>query len=743
MNRRVLILSILIASLSEVFADELPTPVDTMVMVEQVSVTAIKQGLNLYREPIAATVISAKSIERNGITAMKDVAQIVPNLHIPDYGSRTTSSIYVRGLGARIDQPVIGLNIDNVPFLNKNCFDLEVMDIERIEVLRGPQSTLYGRNTMGGVINIYTLSPMSYEGVRLGAEYSSGNSYSFQASSYNRHSDKFGSAIGLYYNSSDGLFTNTHTGETCDSEQSFGGRLKLHYVASNKLRFENTFSVAKIDQGGYPYKQLELGEICYNDYSGYKRTNVSNGLTIRYDGEKHQIAAITGYQYLDDLITLDNDFTEESYFTLNQAIQEHSLTEDIVLRSKYGEGYNYLFGIFGFLKNQDMQAPVTFKEYGIDQLILGNANTYFAPNKFVWDESEFDLGSDFTNRTTGGALYHESTYTKSRWKATIGIRVDYEQATLDYRNFMATSCSLYNDDDELVFNKPIEIDNSDNVSQSFFEILPKFNILYRLGRYNQTSLYGSVAKGYKAGGFNTQMFSDILQQQLMKEFGVTMGETYDTNEVITYDPEYSWNYEIGSHLESASSKVAADISLFYIDCRDQQLTVFPEGQTTGRMMTNAGRSRSYGAELSLRVKPSNNWSLTGSYGYTNAKFINYIDGENDYAGNFVPYAPQHTIYSEASYNLPINREWLKSINFNINTNGAGRIYWNEDNSRYQSLYMLLNTAIRFEGEQYAISLWSKNLTCEEYDVFYFKSMSNEFVQSGLPLTMGVKLTINL
>lgn len=742
MKRYALLIFILFTSITTILADEQP-PIDTMVMVEQVNITAIKQGLNLYREPVAATVISSKNIEKGGITAMKDVAHIVPNLHIPNYGSRTTSTIYVRGLGARIDQPVVGLNIDNVPFLNKNSFDFEVMDIERIEVLRGPQSTLYGRNTMGGVINIYTLSPMSYQGVRLGAEYSSGNSYSLKASSYQKHSEKFGSAIGLYYNSSDGLITNTFTNEKCDNEQSFGGRVKLHYAANQKLRFENTLSASRVDQGGYPYKQLELGEVRYNDPSGYKRTNVSNGLTIRYQTDSYQLAAITGYQYLDDLITLDNDFTEKSYFILNQAIQEHSLTEDIVFRSKRNEGYNSLFGLFGFMKNQDMQAPVTFKEYGIEQLILKNANKYFAPNKYVWDESQFDLGSDFANYTMGAALYHESSFTKPHWKATLGLRLDYEKATLDYRNFTSTSCSLYDGNDEFVFKKKIDIDNNDTTSQSFFEFLPKVNFLYRLGRYNQTSLYLSVAKGYKAGGFNTQMFSDILQQQLMKEFGVTMGKPYDINEVITYKPEHSWNYEVGSHLESRDSKFAADIALFYIDCRNQQLTIFPEGQTTGRMMTNAGRSRSCGAEVALRGSITERLSVTGSYGYTNAKFVKYIDSKNNYAGNYVPYAPQHNIFGEISYELPIKCSWLESIGFDINTNGAGKIYWNEDNSRYQSLYVLLNSSIRFEHKSYSLHLWAKNLTQERYDLFYFKSIGNEFVQSGLPLTMGVKLTINL
>ena len=113
-------------------------------------------GTYARNRPVRASVVGRETIERRGVTAIKELSQLVPNFHIPDYGSRMTPSVYVRGLGARIDQPVMGLNVDNVPYLSKDDYDFDLADIERVEVLRGPQSTLYGRNTMGGVMNIYT-----------------------------------------------------------------------------------------------------------------------------------------------------------------------------------------------------------------------------------------------------------------------------------------------------------------------------------------------------------------------------------------------------------------------------------------------------------------------------------------------------------------------------------------------------------------------------------------------------------
>lgn len=199
--------------------DSTPALADSVIQVEDIQVTAIKQGLNLRNQPVTASVIGRTDLERRHVAALKEVSQVVPNFHIPDYGSRMTSSIYIRGLGARIDQPVMGLNIDNIPYLNKDAYDFDLTDIERIEVLRGPQSTLFGRNTMGGVINVYTLSPFTFEGVRLGMEYGSGNTQKYRISTYYKTSERVGFSVGAYYSKTDGFFKNLYTGENATGRE--------------------------------------------------------------------------------------------------------------------------------------------------------------------------------------------------------------------------------------------------------------------------------------------------------------------------------------------------------------------------------------------------------------------------------------------------------------------------------------------------------------------------------------------
>lgn len=729
-----------------------PGTADTVIVVDKVQVTAIKQGLVLRSLPVAATIVGSRAIERGHVAALKNLSQTIPNLHIPDYGSRMTSSIYVRGLGARIDQPVVGLNVDNVPVMNKDCFDTELADAERIEVLRGPQSTLYGRNTMGGVINVYTLSPLSYQGLRLGMEYASGDTYRLRASSYFKLDEDTGMSVTAFYTRSGGFFENTATGEMCDREQLGGGRWKTQWRNGRGLSIDNTLSFSVLDQGGYPYAYigedivrngstvLQHGQIGYNDPCSYTRTTISDGLTLRYDAGSFSVSAITAYQYSDDEMVLDQDFLPLSYFTLRQARKEHTLTEDIVFRSRDDGRYRWLFGAFGFYRHGKMEAPVNFKRTGIEELILDNANQ--GGDVYGWDETaapgwELPLNSSFRTPAFGGALYHESTLRLGRWRLTAGLRFDWERTRLSYASRASLPYTLRNEHGS--YNSVAAIDDSNAIAHTYTEILPKFSLLYAFDeRHN---LYLTVSKGYKAGGFNTQMFSDILEEKL--KWKMVSGLYYDEPDLMSYKPEYSWNYELGGHFRCMEGAVRGDFALFYIDCRDQQLTVFPEGSKTGRMMTNAGRTRSWGGEFSLQAAPWRSLEVNAAYGYTDARFVRYDDGQHDYAGNFLPYAPQHTLAVSAAWTLPTGVKWLGDVVLQAGIRGTGRIRWNEENTLVQPFYTLFEASVRLEHPRYSIDVWGRNLSDERYEVFYFKSIGNEFVQWGRPRMFGITLNINI
>ena len=748
--------------------------------IDEVGVVAHspKQHFGLNQEPISSSVMSMRDIEREKILSVKDLSAIMPNFYQPDYGSKMTSSIYVRGFGARIDQPVIGMTVDGVPYLNKNNYDFDLFDVARVELLRGPQSTLYGRNTMGGQMNVYTLSPMTYQGARASVEYSTGNTLRAKASYYAKPTDGFALSVTGYYNRTDGYFDNAYDGSDADWGEGSGGRLRTIWQLGRGWSIDNNISFGYNYEGGYAYCLVDpatgvVGDVNYNDPARYMRYNLNDGLVVEHKGEKYIFTATTSYQFMHDRMRMDQDFTPQSLFTLRQEQHEHALTEDLVLRTAdESRRWQWITGAYAFYKQIDMEAPVTFLKDGINNLILGNMPAQLKQMLKFRDE-QFDIDSNFDLPTYGLALYHESSLTAGeRWRFTAGLRLDYEKAEMDYNNYSELSYMM----PPMIRDfRTVEVPFKGKESLDYLELLPKFAVNFTTGAGD---LYATVTRGYKAGGFNTQIFSDILQQKVMKAMmadamgalggmgggsgqgggmpggmpggaggsqgGAAAQPSYDEASVTTYDPEYSWNYEVGGHLASKDGRLGVDFAAFLIECRDQQLTVFPQGQTTGRMMSNAGRSRSYGAEVSakwdvLRLMSMSHLRLLANYGYTHATFVDFNDGQQDYAGNYLPYAPQHTVSLGASYDLWIGGKALDQISFNASWQGAGKIYWDEANTLEQDFYSQLGGSIALKKGAFTLSLWGRNLTNTDFYTFYFKSVGNSFYNHGKPCRMGVTL----
>ena len=719
---------------------------DSIVNLKEISVTATKQLAEAEGNGSAATLIGRSQIERLNLANVKEAGAIVPNFFIPEYGSRITSSIYVRGMGARIDQPVVGMVIDNVPILNKDNYDFDIADIESILMLRGPQSTMYGRNTMGGVVNIRTLSPLSYEGCRMLLEYGKANSIKASVSHYSRVSRSFGVGGNISAYHTDGFFKNLNNNKLCDKETSARMMVKLAWKPSDNFILENMASASLTRQGGYAYEFADTHEINYNDTCFYRRTSAIDGLTIKWKTGNVDITSSTSYQFIDDNMTLDQDFLPLSYFVMSQKKTEHGLTQDFIVKGSAIDGkLSWIGGAFGFYKHLRMSAPVTFKDYGIDNLIAGKWNEMNPYYPIIWDEPQFMLGSRFTMPSAGAAAYGEASLKAGRFTVIGGLRLDYERTQLHYYSDCSTSYTVMQASTDGSTTPyavhPVEIHNVGKLSRSFTQLLPKFNLSYTLPTRADVDFRLTIAKGYKAGGFNTQMFSDVLQQQLMAGMGI--GRQYDVDQVVGYKPESSWNVELGGSLQTADGKLSASLTGFYINCRDQQLTVFPDGDITGRIMTNAGKARSLGVEASLTFHPIDRLTFNASYGYTNAKFIEFNNGKEDYAGHYVPYAPQNTIFASASYLIPIRSKTLRYISPLVSTSGIGKIYWNEANTMTQNLYFKVDASIKFSFAKFSVDLWTKNLTSTQYSTFYFVSIKHEFLQRGKPVQFGATLRVTI
>jgi outer membrane receptor protein involved in Fe transport len=707
--------------------------------LHDVEVVGVKQ---LPDNPLElSTVVKGDDVNRYKIASVRNVSEITPNFFIPAYGSRMTSSIYVRGLGARIEQPVVGLNVDNVPVLNKDNYDFDLVDIDRVEMLRGSRSVLNGRNAMGGQINVYTMSPWQFEGVRALLEYGRANTFKASAGWYGRLSTKLATSVTGMYAGTDGFYRNEYDNSHSGRERQGSARWKLSWHPDSRWSLSNAASFTYSKQDGYPYESLASGKISYNDSIYYRRTAFADGLTVSYTGRKMIATSITSVQYLNDDMTLDQDFLPLDYFTLAQRRKEWAFTQDLFAKG-FKKNYDWVIGVFGFYKTTDMNAPVTFKDTGISRLIESNVNSVLPQGmELRWDERLLTLGSLFDKTDGGFALYHQSTVRFGNFTAQGGLRWDIEKVGIDYTSRCFSSCTMGRyiaDTWTGLAQREVNIDQTGHLSQTFNQLLPQAAIDWAVTR--NWNVRASVAKGYKAGGYNTQMFSDVLQQQIMEQMGVEA--TYDIEQVMTYKPEKSWTYELSAATESSNHRFNAEAVLFLMNCRDQQLTIFPSGTTTGRAMTNAGRTRSYGAEVTANWMPVDAFSIRASYGYTHAKFTKYNNGISDFTGNYLPYAPQHTIFAAANYQLPVTVCGV-TPSINLNTRAAGKIYWTEDNTQTQNMYATLGASIVFDHEMGSLTLWGENLTNTRYSTFYFESIGNRFVQRANPWSIGATIRLNI
>lgn len=720
--------------------------IDSVLLQAVDIVSSVKISDDEASSVYSTTSLRRADLENRHLNSVKELSAIAPNFYQPDYGSRMTSSMYVRGFGSRIDQPVIGMNIDGVPVMNKNNYDFELFDIDRVQVIRGAQGLLYGRNTSGGAINLYTMSPLNFQGKRFILEYGSANNVRVKASHYASPSPKIGWAVSLLYNHSDGYFLNHELGDNCDGGDNAALRLRLQWLPADGWSVDNTLTAGYTSEGGWAYGLYDsvnkaVAPVAYNDECSYKRFNISEGLVVKRTLNWATISSTTGYQYVDDRMRLDNDFLPLDYFSMGQYQKEHSLTQEFVLKMNDLGAFNLMGGLFGFFKHNNLSAPVHFKQYGIDNLILKNANeSYYyhlddGIRELSFKEDNFVIYDDFVIPSFGVAAFVQGGFSWGGLDIKAGLRVDYEYSSMSYDSHSTVHYSTYKD---LRDNKELNTVFKGQKAVDAFELLPSLSVSYG---DDWGTLYASARKGFKAGGFNTQLFSDILQTKMTGEL-IGNDQNVDASSTI-YKPEENWTFELGTHLSPLTDgSLDISASLFYIDCRNQQLTVFPQGMGTGRMMSNAGRSFSAGAELAVRYVIGD-LTFDSGFGYTHAQFIKYNRGDLDLSGKILPYAPRETYSANIAYRLPVPRSFANFLVLNVGWNGVGRIYWNEENTLSQSFYSLFSASLSWEKGHWGASLWGKNLLNEKYNTFYFRSIGNDFFAHGKPLHFGISLHVNL
>ena len=704
-----------------------------------VTITALKEATVPEQIPSAISVISNESLQRKAAYRPGALSQIIPGLHIPDYGASLTSTIYLRGLGSRMENPVMGLYIDGIPVLDKNAYDFDWEGINSAIMLRGPQGTLYGRNTMGGILSLNTLSATDDAVPTINIEYGTANTVragtSFVAGS---------NALSFTYRHTDGYYPNTFKNSNCDPYNGLALRWKWEHHNGERAILSNLLMANISSEGGFAYGQWlndTLYPVSYNDECSYRRLSVIDGFRMRFHGDNFITDATASVQFLSDDMRMDQDYTSKSVFTLQQKQLSGAGTLELILRCADEKAvWKPQTGMFSFYKRNSLCAPVMFKRDGIESLILDNANSHI-PQEIGWleiSDTRMPVNSDFLIDTWNAAIFHESVFDLDRWLITAGVRLDYEAANMDYD---CTALLHYRFAPIMTQDKEMTVPYNGTESHNHFEVIPKLSVLFKAT--HAASLYATVSKGYRAGGFNTQIFSDILQNLTMNAVMSDLGVYLDRQFVSVsadnteYDPEDAWNLELGTRIRKGSFH--ANASAYYMDVYNQQLTVFPPGMSTGRMMTNAGHSRSIGTELELRWNPAD-FRSNLSWSWCDARFISYYDGNNDYSGNLLPYVPRHTAYISMGYSFPFNDSRL---DIDASLKGAGPFNWNESGTRQEPFRLKAGCRIALVFADWEIYVRGDNLTDTRGRNFYFKSLGNEFFASDKPRIIMTGITIKL
>ena len=201
----------------------------------------------------SVSIVDSGFVNRHELQSITELTAVVPNFYMPEYGSKQNTPVYIRGVGAKTKGSAVGFYVDGIPHFENSSFDVDMSNIASVTVFRGPQGTLYGRNAIGGIINVTTVSPLTYQGTQFKLGYGSHNDALFQFSHYNKLGSKMGYSVAGGYHYNDGFYRNMFTNRYVDQLKDAYGRVALVWLLDNKWFLRVNSMLDYSTKGGYPY----------------------------------------------------------------------------------------------------------------------------------------------------------------------------------------------------------------------------------------------------------------------------------------------------------------------------------------------------------------------------------------------------------------------------------------------------------------------------------------------------------
>ncbi len=667
----------------------------------EVIVTADKVEANLQKTPLAVTSLNAKQLADYRVWTITDLTALAPSTFTVEHGNTIGSNfLNIRGAMGFSNDQAVATYVDGVYQFDYFSAPLNFSNIERVEILRGPQGTLYGRNAFGGVLNIITKRPANKTSGF--AEIDLGN-YGQQ-----RYSVGFNTPIiknklfmnaGLQSNGRGAIYSNpTLNTENFDHHNAYSGNMNLKYIASDKwildwsLRYENDK-----DKGGYPWAATDslARATPYTTFGNWdnteRRTNLNNSLAVKYYGNNFNFTSITSMVDYHIWIPgrFDFDFGPYQLVSGTTWSKQKQWTQEFRFSSP-GNANKFKWTAGSFLFGEKSK---------------NGSATFFDQDYALYDpNAPYSSISNGKRDAFGVAFFGQATFAISpKFDITVGARYDIEHRELTQNSAFEKNGII----------TPLTADST--AKKTFNAFTPKVILSYKLT--DKSMVYASYAKGFRVGGFN---------------FGSTTNPTYN--------PEKSDNYELGIKNALLNNRLKINLTAFYFQQKDQQVSTSQDGINYATL--NVGDMDNYGLELETSALPAKNLQIdwTASTSHSEYKKLELFDaGTNavkNYKGNKAINNPAFQSMLAVQYSVPFSKS---AQNYKAFVRGEfryiGEYQLDFVNAYHQNAYGMLNARAGITSSHFDVALWVRNLNDVRYMAYGYGAY-----MMGTPRMWGVTLT---
>lgn len=703
-------------------SDETATPQTGQ--LQEVVVTALRRNENLVNAPATVTAFTAQQIQQAGIETPRDFIQLTPNVTFVETQNIGTAFVIARGIAqARNSEPSMAVVVDGVQQANPSQFDQDLFDIQEIQVLKGPQGALYGRDAIGGAIIITTKAPTDtpFYSIKGGVDNGPGGSVLGTASGPLPVNANLKYIASLYYDNTDGYINNPYLHQSADPYIDFSGRYRMIWQPSDALSIDMRTSFSQVETTAYYYNIVSnVNDVSLpvevNNRGIDDRNMFDNSIKVDDNLGFATLSSVTAYDTLSEIDTGDafnflpikqSLFYHLFGFDLNQSqyLQTWSVSEDLRLSSPTNQRIQWIAGAYG-IHTQRFISTGNMIDLG-----KGVYPVYYNPSTNPLNP-QFSFLSDSQNNFAWAAYADVTTELTDQLELALSLRYD-------------------NDHRENTTDTPTSFLAAVNVpgfpagftgelrKVDFSAWQPKITLRYKPEQ--DLTLYADWGRGFRSGGFNqTGVGAVAASVGILGVSDIFKAEVADT-------------WEAGIKGEVLDRRVLFDLAGYYTTSHNPYFFVFLATNST-QNLGNLNEVVYKGIDFSTTALLTDRLQLNLGYGYTDSNITQDIDPT--VIGNQAPDVSKYTINVGLQYTQPILANG-DSMLYRIDYQRIGPTWWDPQNSTVRDPVDLVNLRISFQAGPWLVSAWSKNLFNKLYNAEY---SPGGFVFKALPRTYGLEGT---